>query len=308
MSKPDQEFHIVVFPGATSHPRRFSIRRRTVKILLVGILLAAIVEALFLVQFMTRSGELWELEALRSEAIQHRQQATALSSTLEDLRKQLSNMREVNIRIRMMLGLDPPKVPPSPLGLGGKEESNAVLQPGGMGGEREPLAHITVQLQQKLAWLQDEAALQERYLKELTGIVSERRAQWSATPSIWPVRGWVSSGFGHRVSPFTGKDTMHSGVDITAPLRTPVLAPAAGTIHFAGIEAGLGNTVTLSHGYGMKTVYGHMDKIKVANGQFVKRGDVIGWVGSTGLSTGPHLHYEVEIKGSYVDPLKYIID
>src|SRR6266540_3237002 len=106
MSKPDQEFHIVVFPGATSHPRRFSIKRRTVKILLVGVLLASIVEALFLVQYMTRTGELWELETLRSEAAQHRQQATALSSSLEDLRKQLSNMREVNIRIRMMLGLE----------------------------------------------------------------------------------------------------------------------------------------------------------------------------------------------------------
>jgi len=273
----------------------------------VGILLAFIVEALFLVQYVTRSGELWELEALRSEAMQHRQQASALSSSLEDLRKQLSNMREVNIRIRMMLGLDPPKVPPSPLGLGGKEESNAVLQPGGMGGEREPLANVALQLQQKLTWLQDEAAVQERYLKELTGIVGERRAQWAATPSIWPVRGWVSSGFGHRISPFTGRDTMHSGVDITAPMRTPVIAPAAGTILFAGSEAGLGNTVTLSHGYGMKTVYGHMDKIKVKTGQTVKRGDVIGWVGNTGLSTGPHLHYEVEVKGSYVNPLQYII-
>jgi len=308
MGKADQEFHIVVFPGATSHPRRFSIKRRTVKILLVGILLAAVVEALFLIQYATRSGELWELETLRSESLQHRQQATALSSSLEDLHKQLSNMREVNIRIRMMLGLDPPKVPPSPLGLGGKEESNAVLQPGGMGGERETLASVTVQLQQRLAWLKDEAVVQERYLKELTSIVGERRAQWAATPSIWPVRGWVSSGFGHRVSPFTGKDTMHSGVDITSPMRTPVIAPAAGTVHFAGSEGGLGNTVTLSHGYGTRTVYGHMDKLKVKTGQTVRRGDVIGWVGNTGLSTGPHLHYEVEIKGSYVDPLKYIID
>ena len=308
MGKADQEFHIVVFPGATSHPRRFSVKRRTVKILLVGILLAAVVEALFLVQYATRSGELWELEALRSEAMQHRQQATALSSSLEDLRKQLSNMREVNIRIRMMLGLDPPKVPPSPLGLGGKEESNAVLQPGGMGGEREPLSSVALQLQQKLTWLKDEAAVQERYLRELTGIVGERRAQWAATPSIWPVRGWVSSGFGHRVSPFTGKDTLHSGVDITAPMRTPVIAPAAGTVRFAGSEAGLGNTVTLSHGYGMKTVYGHLDKLKVRTGQHVKRGDLLGWVGNTGLSTGPHLHYEIEVSGAGVDPLKYIID
>jgi murein DD-endopeptidase MepM/ murein hydrolase activator NlpD len=308
MSKADQEFHIVVFPGATSHPRRFSIRRRTVKFLLVASLLAAVVEALFLIQYVSRSGEIWELEALRSEAAQHRQQATALSSSLEDLRKQLSNMREVNIRIRMMLGLDPPKVPPSPLGLGGKEESSAVILPGGMGGERETLASIASQLQQKLAWLKDEAVIQERYLQELTGIVGARKAQWASTPSIWPVRGWVSSGFGRRVSPFTGKDTMHGGVDITAPLRTPVVAPAAGTVAFAGHEAGLGNTVTISHGYGMRTIYGHMDKVRVKTGQNLRRGELIGWVGNSGLSTGPHLHYEIEVSGVAVDPLQYIID
>jgi len=308
MSKSDQEFHIVVFPGATSHPRRFSIKRRTVRILLVGSLLAAVVEALFLVQYVTRSGEIWELESLRSETAQHRQQASALSSSLEDLRKQLSTMREVNIRIRMMLGLNPPKVPPSPLGLGGKEESNAVMQPGGLGGERETLASVAAQLQQKLAWLKDEAAVQEQYLQELKGIVGERKMQWASTPSIWPVRGWVSSGFGRRISPFTGKDTLHGGVDITAPLRTPVIATAAGTVTFAGNEAGLGNTVSILHGYGMRSIYGHMDKLKVKTGQTVKRGDLLGWVGNTGLSTGPHLHYEIEVSGAAVDPLKYIID
>lgn len=308
MSQSDHEFHIVVFPGATSRPRRFSIRRRTVKILLVAGLLAAVVEALFLVQYVTRSGEIWELEALRSEAVQHRQQASVLSSSLEDLRKQLSTMREVNIRIRMMLGLDPPKVPPSPLGLGGKEESSAVMQPGGLGGERETLVSVAAQLQQKLTWLKDEAVIQEQYLRDLKGIVGERKAQWASTPSIWPVRGWVSSGFGRRVSPFTGKDTMHGGVDITAPLRTPVIAPAAGTVTFAGNEAGLGNTVSILHGYGMRTMYGHMDKLKVKTGQNVKRGDLLGWVGNTGLSTGPHLHYEIEVSGTAVDPLKYIID
>ena len=308
MSKADQEFHIVVFPGATSHPRRFSIRRRTVKILLIAGVLAAVVEALFLVQYVTRSGEIWELEALRSEAVHHRQQASTLSSSLEDLRKQLSAMREVNIRIRMMLGLDPPKAQPSPLGLGGKEESSAVMQLGGMGGERETLTSITVQLQQKLEWLKDEAVVQEKYLHELKGIVGERKAQWASTPSIWPVRGWVSSGFGRRVSPFTGKDTIHGGVDITAPLRTPVIAPAAGTVAFASNEAGLGNTVGIAHGYGMRTIYGHMEKLKVKTGQNVRRGDLLGWVGNTGLSTGPHLHYEIEVSGTAVDPLKYIID
>ena len=307
--KGDQEFHIVVFPSATSRPRRVSIKRRTVHVLLLATVVAVVLEALFLVQYVTRSGEIWELETLRSEAIQHRQQATALSSAMEDVRKQLSNMREVNVRLRVMLGLDPPKVPPSPLGLGGKEESRVVLpSAGGMGGEGESLSEVVAQLQQKLMWLKEEAVVQERYLHELTGIVGERRAQWASTPSIWPVRGWVSSGFGRRVSPFTGEDTMHGGLDISSPMSTPVKAPATGTVIAVGPEKSLGNVVVLAHGYGFKTLYGHLSKLRVRTGQTVKRGDIIGEVGNTGLSTGPHLHYEIELKGTAIDPIKYIIN
>src|SRR3989454_8694432 len=105
--KAHQEFHIVIFPSATSRPRRFSIRRRTVRVLLFATVVAVVLEALFLVQYVTRSGEIWELETLRTEATQHGQQATALSSAMEDLRKQLSDRREVNVRLRLMLGLDP---------------------------------------------------------------------------------------------------------------------------------------------------------------------------------------------------------
>src|SRR5205807_2956428 len=144
--KAHQEFHIVIFPSATSRPRRFSVKRRTVRVLLLATVVAVVLEALFLVQYVTRSGEIWELETLRSEATQHRQQATTLSSAMEDLRKQLSNMREVNVRLRVMLGLDPPKIPPSPLGLGGKEESCVILRSaGGMGGEGESLREVVVQ-------------------------------------------------------------------------------------------------------------------------------------------------------------------
>ncbi|TLY45590.1 MAG: M23 family metallopeptidase [Nitrospirae bacterium] len=307
--KAHQEFHIVIFPSATSRPRRFSVKRRTVRVLLFTTVVAVVLEAFFLVQYVTRSGEIWELETLRSEAIQHRQQATTLSSAMEDLRKQLSTMREVNVRLRVMLGLDPPKVPPSPLGLGGKEETRLVSPSvGGMGGEGGSLSDVVAQLQQKLAWLKEEAVLQERYLHELTGIVGERRAQWASTPSIWPVRGWVSSGFGRRVSPFTGEDMMHGGLDISAPMSTPVKAPAAGTVIAVGPEKSLGNVVVVSHGYGFKTLYAHLSKLRVRNGQTVKRGDVIGEVGNTGLSTGPHLHYEIELNGAAVDPIRYIIN
>jgi len=300
------EYQIVIFPGATSTPRRFSLKRRTVSILLISGLIAGVLEIAFLVQYVSRSGEIWELQSLRSAAELHRQQTTALSSSMEDIHKQLSTMREINIRLRMVLGLDPPKPVQLPSGLGGKEETDASTRPG-IGGELLS-DEMTAQLQHKIAWLSREADDQGRHMQELATVVGERKAQWAATPSIWPVRGWISSKFGQRISPFTGKETMHGGIDISAPAHTPVVAPGAGTVILAQFEAGLGNAVILTHGYGMRTTYGHLAKMKVKLGQTVKRGEVIGWVGSTGLSTGPHLHYEVEHRGIGVDPLHYIIE
>jgi len=300
------EYHIVVFPSVSSAPRRFRIKRRTVSILLFSSLLAAVLEVGFLVQYVILSGELWELESLRAEAIQHRAQSKTLSTGMEDIRKQLSSMKEMNVRLRIMLGLDPPKSGQLTSSLGGKEELPGAGTVVGLQGAA--MINEEARQLQKLAWLSLEAGDQQRNMQELTGIVDSRRAQWAATPSIWPVQGWISSKFGHRISPFTGRNTMHGGIDISAPMSTPVVAPAGGTVVLAQFEAGLGNAIILSHGYGLKTTYGHLAKLKVRDGQAVKRGDVIGWVGSTGLSTGPHLHYEVEHRGASMDPLKFIID
>lgn len=297
------EYHFVILPG-TAEPRRFTVKRRTVRVLLVIFLLAVILQVAFLVHYVAHSGEMWELQALRAQ----QQQTTAVSSAMQDLRKQLSAIREMNNRLRIMLGLDPPKPVSTNPGVGGTEESQVGPSPDGAGDERQASSGTAAQLQQELSWLSHEVKAQEQHLEELKGIVSARREQWAATPSIWPVRGWLSSAFGPRVSPFTGTTMMHGGVDISAPMETPIVAPASGTVTLAAREAGLGNALVVSHGYGLRTVYGHLSKIKVKAGQRVKRGDLLGLVGSTGLSTGPHLHYEVQVDGRLVNPLKYIIE
>jgi predicted secreted protein len=304
MNQP--EYQVVIFPSVSSAPRRFRIKRRTIRILLLTSLVAAVLELGFLVQYVIRSAELWELQSLRAEAIEHRALATTLTAGMEDIHKKLSSMQEINVRLRIMLGLDPPKSGHLSPGIGGKEESQAAgaaFTPQGEGVIKEEARQL-----EKLAWLSLEAVDQERNLEALAEIVDTKRAQWASTPSIWPVQGWVSSRFGRRISPFTGRDTMHGGIDISAPMYTPVVASAGGTVVLAQFEAGLGNAVIVSHGYGLKTTYGHLAKLKVRDGQTVKRGDVIGAVGSTGLSTGPHLHYEVEHRGAGMDPLKFIID
>jgi len=125
-------------------------------------------------------------------------------------------------------------------------------------------------------------------------------------PSIWPVRGRITAGFGQRQDPFTGEGTFHSGVDICVPYGTPVEASGDGIVLQAGWDAGYGNEILLDHGYGITTKYAHLSKIFVVVGQEVKRGQRIGAVGMTGRTTGPHLHYEVIVNDTPVNPMKYL--
>ncbi len=128
-----------------------------------------------------------------------------------------------------------------------------------------------------------------------------------STPSIRPIEGgWISSRFGYRNSPFSGRREFHSGVDIANHIGTPVKATAGGTVTYAGSRGLLGNSVIIDHGFGISTKYGHLSCINVKVGQAVKRGRVIGEVGTSGRSTGPHLHYEVRLNNIPVNPSKYM--
>ncbi len=150
--------------------------------------------------------------------------------------------------------------------------------------------------------------LQHDSLSSLLKSLGDKRNLLAATPSLRPVRGWISSTFGKRVSPFTGRKEVHKGLDIAAPEGTPIIAPADGVILFAGKKWRIGNMIKLDHGYGTITRYGHIEKFMKKKGDRVKRGEVLALVGNTGRSTGPHLHYEVRLNGVPVDPMQYILD
>jgi murein DD-endopeptidase MepM/ murein hydrolase activator NlpD len=126
-------------------------------------------------------------------------------------------------------------------------------------------------------------------------------------PSIWPVQGWVNSGYGTRRDPFTGARTHHPGLDIVAPAGSAIAATAAGRVAYAGWKSGWGRCVEIDHGHGIKTFYGHCRSVKVGTGDSVERGDLIATVGSSGRSTGVHLHYGVMSNGRWVNPDNYII-
>lgn len=133
-----------------------------------------------------------------------------------------------------------------------------------------------------------------------------RLAALSAKPSLWPVHGHVSSGFGWRIHPIYGYGRMHTGMDITAGWGTPIRAAGAGRVIQSGYYGGYGNAVIIDHGNSLSTLYGHCSSLSVNVGQFVKKGQLVGYVGSTGASTGPHLHFEVMVNGQQVDPSGYL--
>lgn len=143
-------------------------------------------------------------------------------------------------------------------------------------------------------------------------LIRNQENKLTSIPAIQPVSNKeltrIASGFGYRIHPIYGIAKMHNGLDFTAPQGTPIYATGDGTVTTAGASAGTGNHVIINHGYGYETVYMHMVRIKARDGQRVKRGEVIGWVGSTGASTGPHCHYEVHINGTAVDPVYFFFN
>ncbi len=157
----------------------------------------------------------------------------------------------------------------------------------------------------QLAFRADERLLS---LQELVGQLESKHAKLASSPAIWPTQGWLTSRFGTRISPFTGRRQFHAGIDIAGARGTDVVATARGKVTYAGSKGPLGKTVIIDHGHGIRTHYGHNSDVYVKRGQQVERGQRIASLGNTGRSTGPHIHYSVEVKGKAVNPLDYIFD
>lgn len=165
-------------------------------------------------------------------------------------------------------------------------------------------------IQLSLRNLSNRIAVQKKSYEEISTLVNNKEQLLASTPAIQPVSNQdlnrIASGFGYRIDPIYKTPKMHAGLDFSAPQGTPIYATADGSIKLAGYgETGYGNHVIINHGYGYETLYGHMVRIKARRGQKVKRGEIIGYVGSTGKSTGPHCHYEVHKNGRKLDPVYF---
>lgn len=230
-------------------------------------------------------------------------QLLGLSQKIVSLQGNLARIQDFDSRLRVMMNMDqPPSETTSPQG-----------GPSGMDFTEDYLPlHRQELLARKmhdfLNQLNLDARLEEVRQHEVMQALQTNKVMLSTTPSVWPTSGWVTSPFGWRTSKFTGRREFHRGLDISAPAGTPVYAPAGGQVLFAATDGSYGLSVKIVHNQSLITRYAHLQTLDVQQGQHVERGQRLGSVGTTGRSTGPHLHYEVRLSGVPVDPMHYILN
>lgn len=162
-------------------------------------------------------------------------------------------------------------------------------------------------ISRKMDTLHERARSVDLRIQDLVQVQKNKLLYLASTPSIWPVKGWVTSEFGYRRSPITNERDFHEGIDIASHWGTSVIAPAAGIVAFAGYRGGLGRSVVIDHGFGIRSYFGHASAVLVREGEVITRGTQVARVGNSGHSTGPHLHYEIHVDGVPIDPMKYIL-
>ena len=304
------EFTIVVFPGSLSTPKKFRLPKLFVKF---GVLVSLVVLIGFLGSSFYFVQQYWHLQGSETELVKLRREAKIRKIQVEKFAQQVKNFETEMVRLerfekklRVITALEnSPRSIEKNWGVGGPYglSTNSFTTAMGRG-----VATRVERLSNGLDHLGKQARIQSISFQELDDFFKNQKSLLSSTPSIWPTRGWVTSSFGFRKSPFTGLREKHEGWDIAARNGAPVRATADGVVVVEGREYGYGNLVEIDHGYGLITRYGHNSKHLVKVGDKVKRGQVVTLVGNTGRSTGPHLHYEVLLNGVPVNPKNYILE
>lgn len=281
--KPNQ--HTIIFvPHARAKFRKWRFTSLQAALLCGSIVLLSMAGIVATYLLLDSSFDRQQLEQISEENRALRQVNQNFESSVDELEQQLADYQDRIHKLAIVAGLAELS-PNAEAGIGGSDPGSDEFD--ALHGRLEEIGHGM-------------SLLQEQF---------ERQAvQISSTPAIRPVEGILTSGFGYRTDPFTKRRAFHRGLDFIAPPGQDVVATADGVVTLAGRAQGLGVAVYLSHGFGVSSRYGHLSRLAVKAGDRVKRGDVIGYVGNTGRSTGYHLHYEVHLDGKAANPLGYILD
>lgn len=315
MSDPkDRILTLLVIPDSAGvEVKRLRVPRRWVTL---GIGITASVFTLLVgvaIHDLYLLGERDDLRALRAENVELRAQVERLEDHVQGMATAVERVQQFDAQLRRMTMLSDPE---RNLGVGPvgelKEGPSDPLTASSAGLKRDLLGDDSDRavdlIRRRLDFLKKESQLTENSVRNLQVYLEDQDALLSATPSLMPAKGWKTSDFGFRVDPYTGLQQMHNGRDISANIGAPVIATGDGQVVWAGPQGAYGNVIMIDHGHNLTSVYAHLSEIGVKVGDAIKRGVLIGKVGNTGRSTGPHLHYEVRVGGVPQDPDRFILE
>ena len=294
--RADEYYTLMLIPDARSASRKIRVSRQQVRWAVRTAAGAAVAVIALLAHYAWLNGQVSEIDVLRSQNAALSKRAHEHKQTLYQLEGRIASLDRAVVRLGVISGVEQTLPGDTGVtgGVGGVTWTEAVPP------SRDPDL-VARSLSRSLAEL---AARSTR----IEGFYADQKELLSHTPSIWPVRGYLSSGYGRRSDPFTSHTIFHSGIDVSAARGTKVVAPADGVVVAVGRRAAYGRAIIIDHGNDVITRYGHLDGYNVRAGQRVRRGDVIGSVGSTGRANAPHLHYEVWVRDKAQNPIHYILD
>jgi murein DD-endopeptidase MepM/ murein hydrolase activator NlpD len=289
----DGFYTLIIVPHAKARFRKIRIPIRLVQWGTVALVLLSCLAAITMIYTTRMSWEVYSLRRLRTE------NAALVAKTREYeqrhglLETRLHELEGIVTKLGVMAGIEK-VLPDSRVGGVGGLTNVETVSPSFDSATLDGVEKTVTDLQARS--------------KQLESVLADQRVLLASTPSIWPVRGYLSAGFGNRIDPFTGQRDFHAGIDISTPQGTKIISPADGVVISCAVKGGYGNALIVDHGFGIVTRYAHLDHFNVRPGQRVHRGDVLGFVGSTGRSTAPHLHYEVWVRDQAQNPIQYILD
>jgi len=293
-AEKERYYTLIIAPNNPNRIKQFRISQRQIYTVLFSVILFVLTLASGILHYLYTTGKLRNYHQILASQSQLQDENLAYKEQTRQLAEKVSNLEMMAKNIGRLTGIDLSNPQSATGGIGGFTPQNWA---------QNDLNSKNLEFLQKL---NEHTDLVEQDVIRLKDMVFTQNLFLSSIPTDWPVRGYIGSAFGYRPDPITGHRAFHKGVDISAPYGAKIIAPADGVIFFAGAQHGYGYVVKIAHKYGISTCYGHLSSYNFKSGQRIKKNDVIGYIGSTGKATGPHLHYEIRLNNSPINPIRFL--
>ena len=299
---PNNFYTFLIIPKKKGSAKKITISSKLLKGIVYCIIIISLSFRYTYYDYIKIKRDKSELDRFKRLTKEQNLQIEGLVEKVNNFAIKMEELNQLDKNVRVMAHLEDNRYKGQMLGIGGSISEETRIKSSVDTDQKMVIAKI----QQNIDQMTKDATEQKNSFHELLKFLKEQKSIIAATPSIWPVQGWVTSEFGYRASPLGGAKEFHKGIDIAARVGLQIVAPADGMVTEIAYDRDVGHMIIIDHGHGVTTWYGHLLRSAIRQGSMVKRGELIGYVGNTGRSTGSHLHYTVLLNGVPVNPRKYL--